>query len=42
MTAEFPEPFARHYDGLLKQLKLHGMQPKTIALYSCKRGCERA
>ena len=25
MTAEFPEPFARHYDGLLKRLKLHGM-----------------
>lgn len=40
MTPEFPEPFAQHYNCLLKRLKLHGMQPKTIALYS--RGVQRA
>ena len=34
MTPEFPQPFARRYDCLLKRLKLHGLQPKTIALYS--------
>jgi len=40
MTPEFPEPFALHYDCLLKRLKLHGLQPKTIALYS--HGVRRA
>ena len=40
MTPEFPEPFAQHYDCLLKRMKLHGMQPKTIALYS--HGVRRA
>ena len=40
MAHEFPEPFAQHYDCLLKRLKLHGMQPKTIALYS--HGVRRA
>ena len=40
MTAEFPEPFAQHYDCLLKRMKLHGLQPKTIALYS--HGVRRA
>ena len=34
MTPEFPQPFAQRYDCLLKRLKLHGLQPKTIALYS--------
>ncbi len=28
MAPEFPEPFALHYDCLLKRLKLHGLQPK--------------
>ena len=40
MTPEFPEAFAQHYDCLLKRLKLHGLQPKTIALYS--HGVRRA
>ncbi len=40
MTPEFPEPFAQQYACLLKRLKLHGMQPKTIALYSY--GVQRA
>ena len=40
MTPEFPEPFAQRYDCLLKRLKLHGLQPKTIALYS--HGVRRA
>ena len=40
MTPEFPEPFAQYYDCLLKRMKLHGMQPKTIALYS--HGVRRA
>ena len=34
MTPEFPQPFAQNFDWLLKRLKLHGMQPKTIELYS--------
>ena len=34
MTPEFPQPFAQNFDWLLKRLKLHGMQPKTIDLYS--------
>ena len=33
MTPEFPQPFAQNFDWLLKRLKLHGMQPKTIELY---------
>lgn len=40
MTPEFPEPFAQHYACLLKRLKLHGLQPKTIELYS--HGVRRA
>ena len=40
MTPEFPQPFAQHYDCLLKRLKLHGLQTKTIALYS--HGVRRA
>ena len=40
MTPEFPEPFVQHYACLLKRLKLHGLQPKTIALYS--HGVRRA
>jgi len=40
MTPEFPEPFVLHYDCLLKRLKLHGLQPKTIELYS--QGVRRA
>ena len=40
MTPEFPEPFALHYDCLLKRLKLHGLQPETIALFS--NGIRRA
>lgn len=40
MTPEFPKPFAQRYDCLLKRLKLHGLQPKTIALYS--HGVRRA
>ncbi len=34
MTSEFPAQFACNYQCLLNRLKLHGMQPKTIALYS--------
>jgi site-specific recombinase XerD len=34
MTSEFPAQFASNYQCLLNRLKLHGMQPKTIALYS--------
>ena len=40
MTHEFPQPFARNYDSLLKRLKLRGMQPKTIESYS--HGVRRA
>lgn len=40
MTPEFPAHFARNYQCLLNRLKLHGMQPKTIALYS--HGVRRA
>jgi site-specific recombinase XerD len=40
MTPEFPAHFARTYQCLLDRLKLHGMQPKTIALYS--HGVRRA
>jgi hypothetical protein len=40
MTSEFPAHFARNYQCLLNCLKLHGMQPKTIALYS--HGVRRA
>jgi site-specific recombinase XerD len=40
MTSEFPEQFACNYQCLLNRLKLHGMQPKTIALYS--HGVRRA
>ncbi|MGC2165709.1 MAG: site-specific integrase [Gallionella sp.] len=36
----FPQPFARHYECLLKRLKLRGMQPKTIEAYS--HGVRRA
>ena len=34
MEHEFPQPFATHYNTLLKRLKLRGMQPKTIESYS--------
>jgi hypothetical protein len=34
MKHEFPQPFARNYERLLKRLKLRGMQPKTIESYS--------
>lgn len=34
MKHEFPQPFARNYESLLKRLKLRGMQPKTIESYS--------
>ena len=40
MTSEFPAQFACNYHCLLNRLKLHGMQPKTIALYS--HGARRA
>lgn len=40
MAHEHPQPFARHYDSLLKRLKLRGMQPKTIEAYS--HGVRRA
>lgn len=40
MTPEFPAHFACNYQCLLNRLKLHGMQPKTIALYS--HGVRRA
>ena len=40
MTSEFPAHFARNYQCLLNRLKLHGVQPKTIALYS--HGVRRA
>lgn len=40
MAHEFPQPFARNYDSLLKRLKLRGMQPKTIESYS--HGVRRA
>ena len=40
MTSEFPAHFACNYQCLLNRLKLHGMQPKTIALYS--HGVRRA
>ncbi len=40
MTHEFPQPFAAHYESLLKRLKLRGMQPKTIGSYS--HGVRRA
>ena len=39
MKSEFPAPFAQNYQCLLNRLKLHGLQPKTIELYSHgKRG----
>lgn len=34
MKHEYPQPFAQHYDSLLKRLKLRGMQPKTVESYS--------
>ncbi len=40
MTSEFPAHFACNYQCLVNRLKLHGMQPKTIALYS--HGVRRA
>ena len=40
MPHEFPQPFARNYDSLLKRLKLRGMQPKTVESYS--HGVRRA
>src|SRR4030065_328190 len=40
MTHEFPQPFARNYESLLKRLKLRGMRPKTIESYS--HGVRRA
>ena len=40
MAHEFPQPFARNYESLLKRLKLRGMQPKTIESYS--HGVRRA
>lgn len=40
MAHEFPQPFARNYESLLKRLKLRGMQPKTIEAYS--HGVRRA
>ena len=40
MKHEFPQPFARQYDRLLKSLKLRGMQRKTIEAYS--HGVRRA
>lgn len=40
MTHEFPQPFARNYERLLKRLKLRGMRPKTIEAYS--HGVRRA
>ncbi|WP_173051953.1 hypothetical protein [Candidatus Nitrotoga sp. AM1P] len=33
MKHEYPQPFARNYESLLKRLKLRGMQPKTIESY---------
>lgn len=40
MTHDFPQPFAAHYESLLKRMKLRGMQPKTIEAYS--HGVRRA
>ena len=40
MKHEFPQPFARHYETLLKRLKLRGMRPKTVESYS--HGVRRA
>ena len=40
MRHEFPQPFARNYESLLKRLKLRGMQPKTVEAYS--HGVRRA
>ena len=40
MKHEYPQPFAQHYERLLKRLKLRGMQPKTIGSYS--HGVRRA
>lgn len=40
MAHEFPQPFARNYESLLKRLKLRGMRPKTIEAYS--HGVRRA
>jgi hypothetical protein len=34
MTSEFSAHFASNYQCLLNRLKLYGMQPKNIALYS--------
>jgi hypothetical protein len=40
IKSEFPAPFAQNYQCLLNRLKLHGLQPKTIELYS--HGVRRA
>lgn len=40
MKPEYPPPFARNYESLLKRRKLRGMQPKTIESYS--HGVRRA
>ena len=34
MKHEYPQPFARSDESLLKRMKLRGMQPRTIELYS--------
>ena len=40
MKHEFPQPFARNHESLLKRLRLRGMRPKTIEAYS--HGVRRA
>lgn len=40
MKHEYPQPFARSYESLLKRMKLRDMQPKTIESYS--HGVRRA
>ena len=40
MTHEYPQPFARNYESLLKRLRLRGKRPKTIEAYS--HGVRRA
>mgnify|MGYP000337450394 CR=1 FL=1 len=30
MKHEYPQPFARNYESLLKRMKLREMQPETI------------
>jgi len=40
MKQEYPQPFARNYESLIKRMKLRGMQPKTIESYS--HGVRRA